>query len=328
MQRLANRGWRGPTVRDVAMAHRSSRPRHGLAKVLGDGFLYEHNAIFRVLRDAVLSCGFRFLPDRRFMLPVAQMLSLDEMLRSRVIPFRPSAAPVLRLASSRVGSLPFHAAPLTFPDRLMHESAHAVAECVLKAAPGSRHFLVRTLLGESFANACEVVAGLYCRSILAEIFFVNSSNLAPTLTFARALSAIGEATDEATSFRYAILCYLFANTLRDRVSDHDLRACFESTATRIPRARLGRVLRAVFSHAQNLNLAFRTQTTDFYLRYASSGRFSLRHARGMDVLRLARQADFQDAVCRLSAVFDSVWQGDTLGDALAPRATSASASSS
>jgi hypothetical protein len=301
------------SIRTVAAAHRSARARKALFDVLGDGFLYRHNPVFRSIRDEALRRGFRFQRDTSGHLSVDRLLRLQQMLRSKVIPFHASARPVLALAGGPMARMPFVHAPLQFPDRLMHEASHGIADDILRLqrlAPGRRRahaFIARVELGESFANAIEATAGTFCEPGPYAAFFANSINLVPKPGFNRGFQAIAEHVDAPTALRFAIACYFMINALQHEVTDAELHACLARVATRVPRVALRRELRGMFAATSQLSLGFRTRTVDFYLRYVSGGRYHLRHLRELRAIELLQRRDVGEALWSLSAVLDGAW---------------------
>ncbi len=169
-------------LRDVIAAHDNATGPNSIRDVVGDGYLYAANPFARRVRDAALSRGYRFVPDKSsyFGFP---LLGLEALLDSRLIPHRCSMPPLRWLEDKRPDF--FKLKDLDdnrpAPNYLLHESAHAVAfrqvfgqqrAAIVFADPDC---LPGTFMGEAFAMTAEYFAACAVRGKLHRWFFSISS---------------------------------------------------------------------------------------------------------------------------------------------------------
>jgi hypothetical protein len=135
---------------------------------LGDAVLVETNLVYREIRRLVVREGFALTQDFTEDLSTyaaIPLLSLQVIFDQRRLPFRDNVSGLRVLHRLRGDlALPFEFLQLHLRSNfLLHESAHAAFECATGAPdvrpkddPGTAAILA--FAGESFANACELVA--------------------------------------------------------------------------------------------------------------------------------------------------------------------------
>ena len=139
--------------------------------VIGDGYLYDNNQIFRNIRNTVLELGYTFEENPSSPYYTFPLISLKDLLETKTIPYRNNLYWIEKIDRLRAGT--FSLGDLTLgPEatHLCHESAHCIADFILKEGHTSsaipKNFkdkgeLLKILLAESYANTAEsMVANL------------------------------------------------------------------------------------------------------------------------------------------------------------------------
>lgn len=291
------------------------RGKHRLDENLGDGFLYEHNRVFRNLREAALARGVRFSttdPGSYFGFPLTQ---LGTILQTRTIPYRNNFQAIVDLENARPGF--FHLGDLDLnrptPNYLLHESAHVVAFHELFGKPervkdvlGDPDQLVPVMLGEAFAMAVEYLAACCVSGAVHDwLFSVNSYRHR-----VQSKKAIGELID-AHGYRpiawTVLAAFLYNNFFVDRLRRPQLERILAFTpmtaGLRLDASERKR-LQSALSGLMMMNPDFRQDTSRLFLSaygYSREVREVLRRdplERAGDPTALARASE------RLVAVID------------------------
>jgi len=260
-------------LRDVLAAHDGYRPFTTLPGNLGDGFLYCANPIFRAVRDRAVAAGVRFTTDDFSCYRVAPLAALGAILRERTVPYHDNVDVLRRAEQHRPGGALGNVMPVK-PNQVMHEAAHVVADRALPATLDSagldqaRALALRSALGESFANASEVL-GMIAASTVAHRYFYDRNSFTPVSAPMQA--ALGAAIDRigwAATARVVYLSFLLANTLSKTIDDATCARVWAAADVTLPRRRAEvKALAAVTRVGLGLNLRFRLETAAFFMRY-------------------------------------------------------------
>ncbi len=171
-------------LRELIALHDDDGPAGVLPDCVGDAYLYEHNPVYRRIRDAALASGYRFTSEQARDYFAFPLVSLQTILAEKRIPYRANLAGLTQLEDSRPCF--FELADLKLnrpaPNYLLHESAHAVAFDALFGRPASvtdaladRDRLVSVILGEAYAMTTEYFAACCVSGPLHDWFFsINS----------------------------------------------------------------------------------------------------------------------------------------------------------
>src|SRR5262249_41019790 len=124
------------TLRAVLDAHARCRHSTSLGRVLGDGYLYTKNHVFRAVRDAVIERGFSFTPDDFCDYRGFRLGALPAILEHRAIPFLDTHGAFERLERQLPGSFLVARIPIATGNYLLHEGSHCVADGILPATDG------------------------------------------------------------------------------------------------------------------------------------------------------------------------------------------------
>lgn len=254
-----------PRLKAILAEHKKYRPRHSLPGSLGDGFLLEHNPVFRAIREESLRAGFRFSPKRFHDYDVLPLTQLPRILRARVVPYRDNVRPLVEVERRAPGALDWDQIPKLRPNHVFHESAHGLARAITKRhlgrVRGERDTALQLLLEESFANAVESLANAYADSPMHnEFLYKNSYIMEKPATREKLRRALARHPVE-TVLKTLILSFLHANL----VQTHDAARAWTRVKPLLPREGLAE-LRPVFRIGFDLDPRFTLFTNAFCLR--------------------------------------------------------------
>ncbi len=244
-----------------------------LPEVIGDGFLYHTNTIYRSIRDATLGLGYRFSDRPDFNYASYPLIHLRSILETKTIPYVNNLSGLRTLETwrprrFRIADL-YHLVPEE--NHLFHESAHCVAHSMIDlstfaGANKRRSQIIKIMLGESFANATELIGFQQSQDRwLAQLNMYVHDEIVNFNEFERQLGI-------KAAFKITLGLYLYANFLCTEISVKEEQLVFE--LAEIPsRIRRDRAFKAVFKRlkfcALDLNNAFRVNTTSLYLKISN-----------------------------------------------------------
>ncbi|MBC87480.1 MAG: hypothetical protein CL677_09925 [Bdellovibrionaceae bacterium] len=144
-----------------------------LSNVLGDGFLYRHNELYKNIRDVVLDLGYQFSKEGDAINQVYtdfSMLTLNRIYQQKTLPWKNNIEPFERLLENGFCTehdVPWEVATFssTVKNYILHESAHCISNEWLNGGgplkyPGDildKKFLMYFIGSESFANTIEII---------------------------------------------------------------------------------------------------------------------------------------------------------------------------
>lgn len=266
--------------------------------VLGDAYLLKHNVIYRRLRRAVVARGYSLVcawPEYT----AFSLSQLENVLARREIPviFNRNVLEQIErrtLSRMRVGDL-----PASMSSFHLHESAHGVADELCAELPegSKRARVLRKLMGESFANACESLASALAHNEEHRAFLQINCYMKDSVNSRKLKNRLIRTIGLRQTFYLAFYSYLYANflfasfspnlaaqILEDHMPGHGLSRGILNDCVRFMEIGL------------ELNTGFRVQTNQFY--------FSCNGCKG-DLLKML-DFDFYDIIRRRDVYRDAV----------------------
>lgn len=154
-----------------------------LPDCIGDGYLCEHNSVYRRVREMCTDLGYRYTAGDTPLwrdYQVSSLLCLDGILRKKTIPYSDNAPLCRRIVSEVNAEFAVHPRLLLSIVRrnyVLHESAHCIADSALaaRAAGGKQERVCRALASEAFANAVEWLAWAHTDGPVHSLYFMFCS---------------------------------------------------------------------------------------------------------------------------------------------------------
>jgi hypothetical protein len=246
---------------------------HDLTGLWGDRYLLAKNPIYARVRELTLAAHFQFSDELRLAMIALPLSQLEIFLDQRVIPYIDNVRTLKQVTASLGRDLDWDdVRDGLYRNHVFHESAHAVFRNEipkdLRLPQAAR--ILRVLLEESFANACEMFAMKDVDDTAHQIFYEhNSYFFVPEIR--AGLTKISAEWSPSGVFGYLWLCYLHSNFLQDEVTDAEtdqILALLPKLIPGIPKLPAGtrKVLRAVGKVCFELNPRFRENTTGLHLQ--------------------------------------------------------------
>lgn len=258
----------GIPLSELIAVEREFRPHSRLPGNLGDGFLCATNPVFRRIRKDVRRRGYSFSTQDLggyFSFP---LMSLDEAIDARKIPYRKNSGWLEKIEKSAPGRFTLtelKKSELKF-NYLFHESAHCIAHDVLfggvsvRRAPKNADSLLKIFLGEAFANSVEAFASVFAEGEIGAYFLDANCHFRANEREVRALrNGIRKFGPEATVL--ALMgAFLYSNYLFESLSAKQMGRIANLAGVK-PQPSLSAIVRI----GLQLNEEFRTKTTLLHL---------------------------------------------------------------
>ena len=258
-------------LKDVIREHQLYSSRTRLKNNLGDGYLYEKNRLFRNVRNLTLAQGFSFTTDDFCDYRLFSLAALPAILKKKQIPYHENFKPLAKLEKTRPGIFEIGDMVSPLPNYVLHESCHAIAHSILSGTKDRQGVVLRSMLGESLANAVDYLIYAHSTGRMHQHFISINSYMSPHSVKDERGKAIRRALKVAGPslvFKTVWISFLYANFLYQRCTRED----FENALTVISRkgdlsADVIKALFPVFEMAVPvLEYGFRLLTTEFYFR--------------------------------------------------------------
>lgn len=267
---------------------------------LGDGYLLQHNSVFRQVRLKALELGFAYSTDVSSAYQSFPMGQLEDILSKKTIPYVDNVTPLVDLNTRTSAQLEWdHVVDNLKPNYVFHESCHAVARSVAIPTPlsnphnvskDSSHTvsdqnlrITQMLIEESFANTCEFFAIAQAQEALHRTFLEMNSYFTVFEDRTHLKKAI-QKHGAAPLFHFMFLCYLHSNFLNEQITEADLQR-FYSLVQLQPDNSDHKALKVLSENVFALNPRFRYTTTEMYL-HLNGINSTVTQALGFDYIKL------------------------------------------
>jgi hypothetical protein len=255
----------GIPLAEVIAVHRQFRAYSRLPDNVGDGFLCATNPVFRGIREDFLKRGFSFTEENLNGYFAFPLMSLDEAIDSRRVPYRKNFPWLEKLEKSAPGAFTLtelKRSELKF-NYLFHEAAHCIAHDLffgkksLRRLPKSGDTLLKIFLGEAFANSVEALASVFAEGEIGGYFLdANCHFRANEKEVGILQGALAKLGAEATALTL-IGSFLYSNYLFESLSAKQYARISSLAGVSAPRS--------LVKIGLQLNEEFRTATTPLHL---------------------------------------------------------------
>ncbi len=257
-----------------------SGTKNTFPQILGDGYLYNHNSIFKNVRDFAVGSGCNFTTNPSFPYYSFSTLALKEILAQNEVPLMDNVFylknfEAIRPNKFRVRDL-FDLGPVQ--NLILHESAHLVSFGVLKkhlsplpAFQKSELQMVAMMLSEAFAITVENLALNYLdKTAIDEWFFQKNAYLSIRVP---GLEWIADKIGIHSTAKLLMLMFLDINFFNSELSKPDQAKIFELARIE-PKIRQSKRFiqnfKLIRRRSTSFNPAYRVQTTTLYTQYLGS----------------------------------------------------------
>jgi hypothetical protein len=210
-------------LKNVLKLHDQYRPPQTLRQNFGDGYLLERNPVYRNIRAAAVEFGFRFSLNRFHDYDTMSLTQLPMILKTKTIPYHDNVRPLRAIERLATGSFKWDDLPPLKSNYVFHESAHAIAHFLggvyaQMKKPSDQTLILRALLDESFANACESLAHVFVNDETDRLILTKNSYIAEKNRVREDLIRSANTLGLSITFKVLLLSFLHANFLQTQLS--------------------------------------------------------------------------------------------------------------
>lgn len=255
----------GIPLAELIAVQKQFRAYSRLPENLGDGFLSATNPVFRNVRAEFLRRGFKFTHGDLHGYFAFPLMSLDEAISARKVPYYRNAHWLEKLEKSAPGIFTLtelRRSELKY-NYLFHESAHCLAHDSffgrkkIQGLPKSSETLLKVFLGEAFANSVEALSYAFAEGEIGGYFLDANCHFRASeremLVLQRAIARFG-----APRTALALMgAFLYSNYLFEKLNKKQLKRINELAGIEAPLS--------LVKIGLQLNEEFRTATTPLHL---------------------------------------------------------------
>ena len=265
------------TVFQILKLHHSFKHLSVLEKSIGDGFLFQNNLLYKNIRTEFLKLGYTYTTDDFCYYVAMPFLSLTEILKHKKVPYFNNTTPVEIIEQTHPKKFKCEDIIRPKTNHVLHESAHCIADEYLKKIIFKVDFLskeqnitLQMIMAESFANTVESICNFWNITPEQQLFYEMNSYIIHYKKINHALKSTIELIGLKNSFDLIYISYLCSNCLLNEISQSQfnklISAYFNPDISAI--ILKNNFTLKIFSHAFELSMDFRLQTTGFYCQMA------------------------------------------------------------
>lgn len=255
----------GIPLAELIAVQRQFRIYSRLPENMGDGFLCATNPVFRNIRAEFLRRGFRFTKEDLNGYFAFPLMSLDEAIFARRVPYYQNARWLEKLekfAPGKFSLTELRRSELKY-NYLFHESAHCIAHNLffgrknIRHVPKNQDSLLKVFIGEAFANSVEALSYAFTEGEIGGFFLDANCHFRASekemLILQRAVAKFGAARTALV----LIGAFLYSNYLFEKLSRKQLKLIDQLAGIEAPPS--------LVKIGLQLNEEFRTATTPLHL---------------------------------------------------------------
>jgi hypothetical protein len=265
------------SLKDFVEAHRRYQDATPFTGIIGDGFLYTQNPVYRSIRDVATSLGMKYVLGDQFDYVTCAHAALPKILETATASYIPNSPAFIKIEEACPGMFPLAHIPQIRPLFLLHESAHFIAyrafeqgSMSLKSDTGQRDYVFATLLGESFATTCESVSIHFAVDDLHREFHrLNTNNyIKDKQDYPRLVSRGIDCLGFEAMLKLVAIGFLFWNFGFDQLTAKGLTTVLKLCGVRKePGPEQRKALLELVNASFAIPNEFRVQVADFYFKY-------------------------------------------------------------
>ena len=241
---------------------------------LGDGYLIRHNPTIRNIRSVFRSFGYGFTTGDSFHYTNYPIISLPMILGKKLVPVKDTVTARANLEKEYPGIFTFNEIWSLRGNRIFHESCHCIADYLSRTAETPmysakttlREVVVRTLIGESFAIAGELLTTIYAQSNIHKLILMENTYwvaIERQKELEKSIHIIGHSNTTKLLFFSFLYSSFLLNSVNQKEFDRAIAMC------NLPEkldAKSKRFLFEMFNRDMNHQPEFRLQAVAFYLK--------------------------------------------------------------
>ncbi len=264
-----------PLVAEVLRTHDKFKNGKTKTCVLGDGFFYRKNPVFRHFRDRLLELGYALSAEGASRYNGWPLMALDQSIRSKKLIYIDNVYFLRELEKTRPRYFGIHDVLDFGPKKvpILHESAHCLADYYSKKfvprsklKDNNRQEIMKILISESFALSVEALSTLFLKNDPIEIFFHRLSIHVYKKNFKNdPVSLAHRKFGLESAFRIILACYLYTNFLFRELGDLEVENIL--TWAQLPNnSKAKSLVKRIFEKACEVGREFQVMINSRYLK--------------------------------------------------------------
>lgn len=248
---------------------------------IGDGYLLQHNLIFKNVRKAALEKGVQFSSNRFYDYDVLPLTQLPKILSERTVPYLPNVKALLEIENQAPNHFGLDDTPPLRANYVHHEAAHCLARMIRtdflnseggKNLEAQRELALLIMFEEAFANAAESMLSAFSDAGIHDHFLLRNTYIFEEPATRKSMKALIKLIGLPATFKIVLFSFLFANFQKQKVSSAELKRVmaivFKNDSARF--MKLGdrdfNLIRQVFQGGFDLDPQFTIRTNGFCLQ--------------------------------------------------------------
>jgi hypothetical protein len=272
-----------PNLSTLLRVHEIYSNKTDLKHVLGDGYLYQHSQLYKIIRHTILSLGFKFSEpesDYNMYYTYFTLALLNKIYQTKEMPTKPTYTIIKKFYEANFVDfeveLEFIDFKLNLKNHILHESAHCIANHLLNQGRSPKFInserndflLTNILAGEALANTLEFIFASSTTDAITRAFVSFNSYITYTEKEATYYKFLVEVFGPKLVFKFMFYSYLLCNYNAEKeepeTSDYIDLIQFLGLSNAIP-FQLEK-FSELYKKSYALNMGFRNNIANHYLK--------------------------------------------------------------
>lgn len=263
---------------EVHQKHTSSKSLHDN---VGDGFLLEHNLLFKNIRSAAVEKNVKFTSRRFHDYDVLPLTQLPKILSENTVPYLPNVNALMEIEEALPDHFELDDTPPLRANYVHHETAHCLARLMRldhlgdiggKGIEEQRERALLILFEEAFANAAESMLSAFSDGGMQDHFLLRNTYIFEEPNARKNMKALIKLIGIEATFKIVLFSFIFANFQKQKATSAELKRImaivFHEEHSKF--TKLGdrdfNLIRQVFQGGFDLDPQFTIRTNEFCLQ--------------------------------------------------------------
>ena len=219
-------------LKSILESHRQFTKGNAFPDNLGDGYLLEHNLIFRNIRTAALKLGVKFTSKRFHEYDVLPLTQLPKILAANTVPYMPNVVALEEIEKAVPGHFEMNDTPPLKANYILHETAHCVAHQLRlrywkdpqgKSMEAQREMAWLILFEEAFANASDSLMNAFSDTKIQDDFLMRNTYIFERPNTRKNMKTAIKLIGLDGTFKLILISFLYANFQKSKIAFPEFR---------------------------------------------------------------------------------------------------------
>ena len=219
-------------LKSILESHHQFNKGNALPDNLGDGYLINHNLIFRNIRTAALKLGVKFTSKRFHEYDVLPLTQLPKILATNTVPYMPNVAALEEIENAVPGHFELNDTPPLKANYVLHETAHCVAHQLRlrfwkdpsgKSIEAQKEIAWLILFEEAFANASDSLMNSFSDTKIQDDFLMRNTYIYERPNARKNMKTAIKLIGLGGTFKLILISFLYANFQKSKIAFPEFR---------------------------------------------------------------------------------------------------------